>query len=511
MRADLEELLSLLSDSHPDPYRGAGGAVAFHRLAGEVAQSLPRAASRDEFLRILRPLVAAVRDGHTAIGTAPGHAPATATATAAHPWLDWDVVGEDIYVCRVYEESQRTLLGCRLLAVDGVPLPELKARMAALHGCDNEMDVMRRLAEALRQQQALLALLAQNEPPQSTHFELATRDGMRATVEMRWTTVPAGPPITPPSRLSPPPLGISQLGWGFLDAEHTVACLRVGELMSYREAFEVWLHRGFTSALAERLRDLLPDASPEEPVERLIAKVPSATGILCELVAAMRQGGVRALVVDLREAIGGNSALAHILGCFLFGEEEMALAEEGYQIRRYSPLYRENYGALPEGANLANGGYDFREEQAFRDRRASGMTLEGRAQALAAAEEYAKAMPSFAAARADLSVGPVPRLAVVTSAFTYSAGFDVAAMLARRGALHVGVPSAQAGNCFIDILRFRLSRSGLVGTISFKESFLFPDDPDAGYLLRPQRELTYEFLAAQDFDPHAGLCLALEM
>lgn len=506
MQEDLEELLSLLSRSHPDPYRGAGGAVAFHRLAGEVAGSLPREASRDEFLRLLRPLVAAVRDGHTAIGTAPGHAP----AAAAHPWLDWDVAGEDLYLCRVYEESQRTLLGFRLLAVDGVPLAELKDRMAALHGCDNGMDVMRRLAEALRQEQDLLALLARNDLPKSSCFELAGPDGVHNTIEMRWMAVPAGPPIAPSSRLSPPPPGISQLGWGFLDAEHTVACLRVGELMSYREAFEVWRHSGFTAALEERLRALLPNALPEETVERLIAKVPSATGILHELFAAMRQGGARALVVDLRDAIGGNSALAYILGCFLFGEEEMALAEEGYQIRRYSPLYLENYGVLPEGADLSNGGYDFREEQAFQDRRAAGMTRELRAQALAAAGEYAKAMPSFEAARADLSAGPVPHLAVVTSAFTYSAGFDVAAMLVRCGALHVGVPSAQAGNCFIDILRFRLSRSGLVGTISFKESFLFPDDPAAGHLLRPQRELTYELLAAQDFDPHAGLRLALE-
>ncbi|MEZ4573269.1 MAG: hypothetical protein R2849_23720 [Thermomicrobiales bacterium] len=43
---------------------------------------------------------------------------------------------------------------------------------------------------------------------------------------------------------------------------------------------------------------------------------------------------------------------------------------------------------------------------------------------------------------------------VLTSARTYSAGFDMAAMLYKHGATIVGAPSSQAGNCFIDTLRY---------------------------------------------------------
>ena len=74
----------------------------------------------------------------------------------------------------------------------------------------------------------------------------------------------------------------------------------------------------------------------------------------------------------------------------------------------------------------------------------------------------------------------------------------------------VGVPSAQAGNCFIDVLRFRLEHSGLAGWISFKWSQAFPGDAERGRVLRPGRELTYAELAARDFDPHATVAVALD-
>jgi hypothetical protein len=100
------------------------------------------------------------------------------------------------------------------------------------------------------------------------------------------------------------------------------------------------------------------------------------------------------------------------------------------------------------------------------------------------------------------------KVAVVTSARTYSAGFGLAAMLYRHGATVVGVPSAQAGNCTIDSLSFRLQNSGLSGTISYKKSVRFPDDPLTGRELTPDRALRYRQLAAADFDPHQVLRLA---
>jgi len=83
-------------------------------------------------------------------------------------------------------------------------------------------------------------------------------------------------------------------------------------------------------------------------------------------------------------------------------------------------------------------------------------------------------------------------------------------MLVKHGAVLIDVPSAQAGNCFIDSLPYRLDHSGLGGSISYKWSRLFPEDPERGKLLRPQIEPTYASLANMGFDPNATVRLALE-
>jgi hypothetical protein len=227
----------------------------------------------------------------------------------------------------------------------------------------------------------------------------------------------------------------------------------------------------------------------------------------------MRAANSAALLVDLRECDGGNSFFAAILGYFLHGADALLRTERGYQVRRYSPLYFANYrNARPKdfAVQLRNGGYDFAEERAWQARQSG--TTEPTPEEHAAQEHYVAQSPTFAAeyaARAH-EAHRTPRVVVLTSAWTYSAGFDTVALLVRNGASVVGVPSAQAGNCFIDVLRFGLEHSKLAGWISFKWSQLFPGEPERGRVLRPERELTYAGLAARGFDPHAAVALALD-
>lgn len=75
----------------------------------------------------------------------------------------------------------------------------------------------------------------------------------------------------------------------------------------------------------------------------------------------------------------------------------------------------------------------------------------------------------------------------------------------------MGIPSSQAGNCFIDTLHFRLDKTGIRGNLSYKASRSFPGDPEMGEVLRPHRELTYEIAASMDFDPNASVLLALQL
>jgi hypothetical protein len=512
LQADLAQLVQILAESHPDPYTAGGGPVAFYRRA-DALRAMLSAEGLDEaaFLRLLRPFVAAIGDGHTAFFPLP-----VPTGPTAYPRLTWDVVERELYVAAVAREEDRPLLGARLAAVGGIGAEALAERLGRLRGSDNEYQLLSQLALALGDRAQLAELLRLGELPPRLHLGLLLPDGERIETELGWDAEQAAAAIRPPSAIAVPALNAARMGWSFLDAGGQVACLRVGPVRYYREAFEVARATGFAGVAEDRLatvaREALGGHLPESVEERLAA-VPTATELLRDLFAAMREARSSALIVDLRECDGGNSFFAGMLGSMLYGDETLLRGERGYQVKRYSPLYFANYRTaspddFPEA--MRNGGYDFAEERAWQAyRRRDGRPTEEEREAQG---RYSAMSPTFArenAARRGEAVW-TPRVIVLTSAWTYSAGFDVVLMLLRNGAAVLGVPSAQAGNCFIDVLRFQLAHSKLAGWVSFKWSQAFPGDAERGRVLRPARELTYADLAARDFDPHASVAIALD-
>jgi hypothetical protein len=163
------------------------------------------------------------------------------------------------------------------------------------------------------------------------------------------------------------------------------------------------------------------------------------------------------------------------------------------------------------GEGFELGEYDFSSEREWQRRRSGGLT-EAAAEARRADIE---AMLLYApTVRRILEHGDwdrcwTPEVTVLTSARTFSAGFDVAVILHKLGARVAGVPPCQAGNCYIDTLGYALDHSGLFGGLSYKRSLLFPDEPEKGRLLRPDLELTLADLESMAFDPDATVRLVL--
>lgn len=493
LRADVLQLAQLLTESHPDPYR-ADGQIGFHRRIDEILGSLPPTGmALDPFLDLVRPLVASLGDGHTWIG------PPDERSQGVCPrlWLDWEIVEEQLVVRGVYQPEHRYLIGARLVAVREAPVRELLRRMRRLRGADNAYNDLEHLRLALSDRRGLTDLL--EESPRVVTLTLVLADGTTEAVEVPLTVEPPGGAIEAPSSVSVPAVNAADIGRGFLDAARSVAILRIDVLTRYREAFEVARSVGMTDALGADL-----------------AALPSATEACRELVSRMREAGARWLLVDLRRSPGGNSYLSLILEYFLYGLEGVLTADEGYQIKRFSPLYLENRPSASAEQRqeveryLRNGGYDFSEEREWNEWERGGSAGQ-RERRLSRFHENLGRSPTFAAAVSGDDHDPLSaHVIVLTSAQTYSAGFDVAAMLVKHGATVVGVPSSQAGNCFIDGLWYRLDRSKLRGCIAYKRSVLFPRDPERGRLLRPDVELTYAYLARTLFDPHATVRLALE-
>jgi len=240
---------------------------------------------------------------------------------------------------------------------------------------------------------------------------------------------------------------------------------------------------------------------------------------LMTLTTQMKARRTPFLIVDLRENTGGQSVFADILEYFLYPLDSIVAADHGYEVPRISSLYFQSHTAdsldkvrARTTADFQLGDMDFTEMEQWEHLRAAPPSPAERKRL---SDEYlrqAHGIPTFARALDQGKWNAVwtPHVVVLTSAFTYSAGFDAVLQLRAHGAAVVGVPSAQAANCFIDTVSFRLAHSHLTGSISFKWSVALPLDLENGTLLRPDRELRYADYRSEQFDPNAAVLMAMD-
>lgn len=505
MRADLRRLQELIESSHPDPYGRAGGVEAFRGRFAAVERELPASLDVPAFYRRMRPLMAQVRDGHTNFRR-------PEVPNDRRVLVALDIVEERLVVDGVYDPAERGSIGGVVTAVEGVPVETLAARMKERRGYDNAYTNLRALVATLGRASGLEDIV-EHPVGATARFAIGAQ-----TLEAR---VAAGPnddkPLRAETRIELPETDATGIGSGFVGAD---AVLRIDSAMEYREAFEVWRATGFTANLGRHLDDVVKAATKKDSVEGMsvdekILLVPSITERLQALVTEMKKRGTKQLVVDLRRNEGGNSVFATILEYFLFPYDAVLAADHGYQVPRYSALYFANYTTdslekvrARTRPDFALGDLDTKEEERWKARR------DKRPEDLAHAKEewarYAKMVPTFEKAFTSGKWSAVwkGKVVALTSARTYSAGFDAVLQLRALGAKVAGVPPAQAANCFIDSLAFELPRSHLKGSISYKRSLGLPADPKNGELLHPDAELTYDAWSKRRFDPNAAYDLA---
>lgn len=303
----------------------------------------------------------------------------------------------------------------------------------------------------------------------------------------------------------------------FLDSTHQTCWLVIHDLSNYREAFEIWQSYGIKERenQARAAYQRYHGTQPPADIQGVIAGLPSATELFCSMVEEMKKSKTKNLLIDLSQNSGGNSLLDNILIYFLYGKE-MVLSIKGRttEIVKYSPEYFEKFPSptLEEinknrAVALSVDGYDFTADYGHLD-------YSGQKHATQEFEEMLGRMPTF---QKEYESGkysgyylPINVL-VLCDAGTFSAAFTVMYSLKQAGAEIVGIPSAQAGNCFGDIINFKLPNSGLKYQVSRKYFELFPNDPERGQVLMPDHLMTYDVLASYNFDPAALLWFALDL
>ncbi len=513
---DVRYLASVLEEVHPDPYIMGGGRIAFHRRLHETIRGIPpEGMTKADFYFHIRPLVTAVGDAHTWLNNPemtywpmPGGVP-----------LFFWVVGRSLYVRGVFRDEDMVLIGCRLAAIEGIPYDEIVRRAEGVISHDNYYQVLRNLAAygQIFQGVFLKNLIPEWTSERSVAVTLDHPDGSKRDHTFKVPTPVAYPPKYGDTEIEPPSTEKCDFVYEFLGDDRKTAILAISGMMRYREALELWRSYGGTN-IGERVEDAYKrfhGSDPPEDLDLAIAGVPSVTEVFGELVREMKEAGTENLIVDIRDNGGGNSYMAPILVYFLYGREGLAATiEAGSEVTRYSRAFLDRYTEVDLDAMneerevpIAVGGYDFAFDHEVYGQPSTEKRFEN-------FESMVARMPTF---ETEYKTGKYcgwyrpPKVLVVAGHETFSSGFTLLRYLYMAGAEVVGTPSAQASNCFGDILNFELPNSGLTFSVSRKAFVLFPDDPERGRVLMPQYPLTYEKLKEYRFDRNAALLYALEI
>jgi len=507
---DARQLASILEQSHPDPYIGAGGKVAFQRRLQNLIADIPTTGmTSEQFYRLLLPFVASLRDGHTALLQ-----PQSEPQQPGLP-LTFKIIDESLVVDSAVRKDNADLRGALLIAVEGNSLQELLTRQNNLRGIENVYGTLALLTRSLSTEMGLQNLIPERADYAKTRVKLRLADGETRDFSFYYDEHVDSAPTAPASMVLLPDMSQSDVAWKFLDETGKTALLKIDDMTTYREACEAWLASGMAGGvdLARAAFRKFNEQTVPGAVEDTIAGIPAATEVFKELVVAMKRQGTTLLIVDLRENTGGNDLMVQILLYFLFGKEVMTTYNAGFQISRYSDLYFQVYANdslsninRNQAVPLEIGDYDFAQEQA-KENEIDSPALTSDYQ------ESLKKTPTFYKAfKQDIYANYYhpPKLAVLSSAWTYSSGFTMLAALESLGAMVVGTPSAHAGNNFGDSLLFQLRNTQLRGAVSFKQNITYPDDPVKGRCLRPDYILTNEKWAELEFDPNAEVLIAIE-
>ncbi len=513
---DARFIASVLEEVHPDPYLAGGGRIAFYRRLHEVIRGIPaEGMTKAEFYFHIRPLVTAVGDAHTWLNSPemtywpmPGGVP-----------LYFWVVERSLYVRGVFRDEDTGLIGCRLDAIEGVPYGEIVDRAARVISHDNEYQVLRNLAAygQIFQGVFLKRLLPEWSSERSITVTLEHPDGSKRDHAFDVPTPVSYPPRCGETEIEPPSTEKCDFVYEFLGDDRRTALLVISGMMQYREALEMWRSYGGTNVgeQAKEAYKRFHGNDPPDDIDLAIGGVPSVTEVFRDLVREMKEAGTENLIIDIRRNGGGNSYMAPILVYFLYGREGLAeTIEAGSEITKYSQAYLDRLTEVDLDAlnadrdvPIAVGGYDFASDREIYGQPSAAERFES-------FEEMVARMPTFEKEyRAATHAGWYrPRKVLVVAGHdTFSSGFTLLRYLYTAGAEFVGTPSAQAANCFGDILSFEMPHSGLTFTVSRKAFVLFPDDPEKGQALMPQHPLTYEKLKEYRFDRNAALLYALEI
>lgn len=498
---DVRQLAEIIEATHPDPYSAGSGRIRFHFQLQKLLHTIPaEGMTKDVFVKLLRPFVAAVGDQHTEIYT---DYSVNNSAPGGLPYV-FGIVERDLYIQVAFLEEDQKFYGSLLYSVEGIEVPELIDRFKKLEGCENDYFALRRFSRSnLLFEPYLSELIPEWTDKTKIAFTLKRPSGKIEKITKK-LPIEIKPPLHfVDSKIKLPETGDSGFLYEFIDPMNQgeeIAYLRVDHMQGFREDKEMQNTSGSQNYSDDELNTF-----------------PSATECFRNLVLDMKNKNIQNLIIDLRNNGGGNSRMASILVYFLYSKDvlnsipiEIAKSGGGHG-NRLSPLYFKTHTKLTiEKINknrsipLQVGDIDFGYYLNDLD------NIDIDSLKLKQYESSPTFYEEFKSCQYSNYYSP-KNVIVLMTPWTSSSGLDMAHYLYRAGAKLLGTPSAQAPNSWGNILEWELNHSGIKGEVASAFDIAFGDDPERGQVLPVHYPLTYEKLKSFDFDINSEFLYALQL
>ncbi|MCY3412052.1 MAG: hypothetical protein INQ03_10515 [Candidatus Heimdallarchaeota archaeon] len=470
---DLQQLIDTLDQVHPDPYIHEGR-VSYHKRYQLLVQSLPESMSIAEAYAHLQSFLAPLHDSHTLI--LPPGALLNPNTPGGLP-IQLDVVGQVLFITGVGHESDKHLLGQKLLGIESIDIDDIIDRVYAFISSDNRFTALSHLSE--RRILTFSAFLSLIIPEWSGNTISITTDSgehtLSAATSMRMIT--AGEDE------------MKGLSYTFMD---DVAYLKLDGSNIYHE---------YAQSHPQQLRELYLQYHHHPPMGQsdaeMLDSLPSLVELLTKLFTTMFEQKTKRLIVDLRRNTGGTSTMLYALLYYLGGYEVLhRVLGSSYEIQKYSELFISQNNidltkiGYPDQVHLRSSDYNFSSYPEFRQMNSVEHT---RSQL----ESFFRAViPGIL----NYTVHCLPELVVITGPSTLSSGFDISMALKLLGAKVIGTTPGQNINFFGNSLRFSLQHTGFMVNSSTK-LFIKDDTVDMHAQLLPDIPLEFDQLGSSGFNP----------
>lgn len=502
--SDFSYLIQELEATHPDPYSGFGGKVFFHKQAYDLMNELQTGYyTQQEFSTKISTFLSHLQDGHTIL-----YQPEAKDKNRAGLYVIAAKVIPDGLIVSKVPTKDKSLLGSRILGINGVTIDSLLQIVNTMESCENKYGQYDLLSSYLNQSDFILKVFP--DAKDLINIDIETPDGTRKELPIplaskdEWRKYPTSQLPEWESMQTN-----SYMTYLFLDEKKDVMLFKLSSIMA-RENFETTIFNNWPGAYEQMKSFYSRTLNKEMPADTIEALkgIPSFSETFLNMLKEMEKRKSHSLIIDLRGNSGGWTPITLPSLFQLFGDKYLQTDMSTQFYRLISPLYLQKINqSLDEfnqtyNCNFNLGDYIF----AQMPRDTSDINV--------IRDKFIKNCMSDTKTELETQQGkPVyspKNIYVVTNEKTFSAAFHYTFYLWKMGATIVGVPSMQAPNTFMEQTMFELPYTRIRGSISNSiQLFLAPDDYRAN-VFWPDMMPSYDDYKRYQFDQHSEIRYLLD-